>query len=842
MNRNLKENMEIEEGKEDEEFEEGKEDEEIEEDMEYEEDEEIEEDIGNNRMIEIITESFEDDIINDDIVDIDITGIDHNEVKLEIQSPVVGNTVSTEERVTIIEDLVKNIKQIPDDSINNFFTDLQLFEPTTSIGNNLILILFYPPTNCMFTNESFGNKTGKLLTNYFDLKRLSLIDVIPYLHIEASGKFDQKMFYKLYITNTEFRNVLNTFVIKCLLLEIKMNKNKKFIVYLGGKVPYNIFWNCFNILIKSSSSLFKKLDDVNVGCDVILTPVEVIQNNNRTVLYTYKGIHPSAGMMNPQASELVRKDLLSLKVLNKIAEECSSVLQCDFIQECKDKFEKYIDVEDKEITEKYNKIKDYFITKQEILGIKLDKIIAYYPSFLYITSTNHIDCAVNVKISYPSIIGIKAVIYVLSGSIDCDMFLENLKDLLSNSIHNNLLDPAIKKVAVTYMLKLDSGLSILGSTTKYKMFLENLKDLLSNSIHNLLDPAIKKVAVTYMLKNNSGLNILGSTTNYNMFLENLKDLLSNSIINNNLIDPAIKKVIVTNMLKNNSGLSILGSTTNYKMFLENLSDAMEIGIPVDRYLMKNNSGISILKTEIKYNIFKRNIVSLGAIDIILVHHLLVKVKGGLPVLSSIEKYKALRDILTSKLQLPKTVTDYNDLISILRSGGIFSSHDSEDRALPDENLLSDNNNNDRDNMLIKNIIEEIKKLDPIEIVTRYSPTQEQLDDNRQQAKQRGIDTREAETKKIDDLNRLEGKEKLEEEQKQSILRALQSKKQDENTTRIQGITSDAWERAKVVSKPKNSDVMKTVDTDDTNKSSLNAKQSFDSKFGEPSSSNKKKKK
>lgn len=67
-------------------------------------------------------------------------------------------------------------------------------------------------------------------------------------------------------------------------------------------------------------------------------------------------------------------------------------------------------------------------------------------------------------------------------------------------------------------------------------------------------------------------------------------------------------------------------------------------------------------------------------------------------------------------------------------------------------------------MLIKNIIEEIKKLDPIEIVTRYSPTQEQLDDNRQQAKQRGIDTREAETKKIDDLNRLEGKEKLEEEQ------------------------------------------------------------------------------
>ena len=746
MNRNLKENMEIEEGKEDEQFEEGKEDEEIEEDMEYEEDEEIEEDIGNNRMIEIITESFEDDIINDDIVDIDITGIDHNEVKLEIQSPVVGNTVSTEERVTIIEDLVKNIKQIPDDSINNFFTDLQLFEPTTSIGNNLILILFYPPTNCMFTNESFGNKTGKLLTNYFDLKRLSLIDVIPYLHIEASGKFDQKMFYKLYITNTEFRNVLNTFVIKCLLLEIKMNKNKKFIVYLGGKVPYNIFWNCFNILIKSSSSLFKKLDDVNVGCDVILTPVEVIQNNNRTVLYTYKGIHPSAGMKNPQASELVRKDLLSLKVLNKIAEECSSVLQCDFIQECKDKFEKYIDVEDKEITEKYNKIKDYFITKQEILGIKLDKIIAYYPSFLYITSTNHIDCAVNVKISYPSIIGIKAVIYVLSGSIDCDMFLENLKDLLSNSIHN-------------------------------------------------------------------------------------------------LIDPAIKKVIVTNMLKNNSGLSILGSTTNYKMFLENFSDAMEIGIPVDRYLMKNNSGISILKTEIKYNIFKRNIVSLGAIDIILVHHLLVKVKGGLPFLSSIEKYKALREILiTSKLQLPKTVTDYNDLISILRSGGIFSSHDSEDRALPDENLLSDNNNNDRDNMLIKNIIEEIKKLDPIEIVTRYSPTQEQLDDNRQQAIQRGIDTREAETKKIDDLNRLEGKEKLEEEQKQSILRALQSKKQDENTTRIQGITSDAWERAKVMSKPKNSDVMKTVDTDDTNKSSLNAKQSFDSKFGEPSSSNKKKKK
>ena len=119
-------------------------------------------------------------------------------------------------------------------------------------------------------------------------------------------------------------------------------------------------------------------------------------------------------------------------------------------------------------------------------------------------------------------------------------------------------------------------------------------------------------------------------------------------------------------------------------------------------------------------------------------------------------------------------------------------------------------------MLIKNIIEEIKKLDPIEIVTRYSPTQEQLDDNRQQAIQRGIDTREAETKKIDDLNRLEGKEKLEEEQKQSILRALQSKKQDENTTRIQGITSDAWERAKVMSKPKNSDVMKTVDTDDTN--------------------------
>ena len=125
MNRN-EENMEIEEGKEDEEFEEGKEDEEIEEDMEYEEDEEIEEDIGNNRMIEIITESFEDDIINDDIVDIDITGIDHNEVKLEIQSPVtklVGNTVSTEERFTIISDLVTKIKQIDDSSIKDFFTD-----------------------------------------------------------------------------------------------------------------------------------------------------------------------------------------------------------------------------------------------------------------------------------------------------------------------------------------------------------------------------------------------------------------------------------------------------------------------------------------------------------------------------------------------------------------------------------------------------------------------------------------------------------------------------------------------------------------------------------------------
>ena len=63
-----------------------------------------------------------------------------------------------------------------DGKLNDFFKDLVEFRPTTVIGSVVCFILFYPPTKCLITKDSLGNKTGRYsLILYYLKNSLSFI-------------------------------------------------------------------------------------------------------------------------------------------------------------------------------------------------------------------------------------------------------------------------------------------------------------------------------------------------------------------------------------------------------------------------------------------------------------------------------------------------------------------------------------------------------------------------------------------------------------------------------------------------------------------------------------------
>ncbi len=124
----------------------------------------------------------------------------------------LSNAVTRDEVIDTLSTEGSNFDSVT----SKFFKQLKLFKPTTTIGHNLLMILFYPPTNCKVSKESFGNKTGVLLSNFFELSQISLIDVIPYLHKVLSKSFKQKVFHDTYNNNAVFNKSFTQFIVNCL--------------------------------------------------------------------------------------------------------------------------------------------------------------------------------------------------------------------------------------------------------------------------------------------------------------------------------------------------------------------------------------------------------------------------------------------------------------------------------------------------------------------------------------------------------------------------------------------------------------------------------------------------
>ena len=51
------------------------------------------------------------------------------------------------------------------------------------------MLLYYPPTACLGTGATLGNDTGRELGKILDIEEVSVIEQLPYVHKEASGRF-----------------------------------------------------------------------------------------------------------------------------------------------------------------------------------------------------------------------------------------------------------------------------------------------------------------------------------------------------------------------------------------------------------------------------------------------------------------------------------------------------------------------------------------------------------------------------------------------------------------------------------------------------------------------------
>ena len=52
------------------------------------------------------------------------------------------------------------------------------------------MLLYYPPTACLGTGATLGNDTGRELGKILDnIDEVSVIEQLPYVHKEASGRF-----------------------------------------------------------------------------------------------------------------------------------------------------------------------------------------------------------------------------------------------------------------------------------------------------------------------------------------------------------------------------------------------------------------------------------------------------------------------------------------------------------------------------------------------------------------------------------------------------------------------------------------------------------------------------
>ena len=735
--------------------------------------------------------------------------------------PYVGD------RKQIIAALDDVINKSKDNSIIEFFKELKLFYPTTTIGNNLIFILFYPPTNCLISNNSFGNKTGNLLSKYFDLANVSLIDVIPYLHIRKSSDFDQNRFFQLYTNDTAFQDAINLFVIQCLQLEIMDKDNDQRILFLGGKVSSSIFWNCVKNYL--DPSLVNILGNIDLGFDVIITPLLIKISPTRTVtLYAFKGIHPSSGMMNPKASKIVRKDLLVLKVLLQIVKESVSN-NTDFIEVVRVQFQEQMEKEAKLILENYKKISDHFVTCEDTLGIKLVEMKKQYPSFVYITSIDHINAAVILKTRNPNV-GIKVLKYVLNGSIDSAYLNEFVRNILHESeptqnipkkiinkiigsclLHvlsssqklnefiDNLKDAALHIPREIYdcMISVTSGLSILGSHQRYMDFKDNLKDA---ALH------IPREIYDCMISVRSGLSILGSHQRYMDFKDNLKDAALH-----------IPREIYDFMISVASGLSILGSHQRYMDFKYNLKDeAVHIPPTIYDCMIRNkfnrNYFVSILGWHQRYMDFKDNIKDAGVHFPLAVYDIMIKHKSGLPIFGSNEDYNVLKDNLKdAKLNiLPRSI--YNIMITKKKGFAILRS--SEKYNVLKENLADLKSRKQHSPEIYNYIISDVNYFWILASHERYSNAlkmekkaieyelQLQLDLTRQEHIDRGVVARKAQKKEEDDQNLLVGEAKVEADRNREIQNELENERLDARAAIIKNISSSAWEDAKNVKRKK----------------------------------------
>ena len=700
--------------------------------------------------------------------------------------PYVGD------RKQIIAALDDVINKSKDNSIIEFFKELKLFYPTTTIGNNLIFILFYPPTNCLISNNSFGNKTGNLLSKYFDLANVSLIDVIPYLHIRKSSDFDQNRFFQLYTNDTAFQDAINLFVIQCLQLEIMDKDNDQRILFLGGKVSSSIFWNCVKNYL--DPSLVNILGNIDLGFDVIITPLLIKISPTRTVtLYAFKGIHPSSGMMNPKASKIVRKDLLVLKVLLQIVKESVSN-NTDFIEVVRVQFQEQMEKEAKLILENYKKISDHFVTCEDTLGIKLVEMKKQYPSFVYITSIDHINAAVILKTRNPNV-GIKVLKYVLNGSIDSAYLNEFVRNILHESeptqnipkeminkiigsclLHvlsssqklnefiDNLKDAALHIPREIYdcMISVTSGLSILGSHQRYMDFKDNLKDA---ALH------IPREIYDFMISVASGLSILGSHQRYMDFKDNLKDAALH-------IPPTIYDCMIRNKFNRNYFVSILGWHQRYMDFKDNIKDAgVHFPLAVYDIMIKHKSGLAIFGSNEDYNVLKNNLKD-AKLNILprSIYNIMITKKKGFAILRSSEKYNVLKENLADlKSRKQHSPEIYNYIISDVNYFWILASHERYSNAL------------------------KMEKKSPTAIEYEL---QLQLDLTRQEHIDRGVVARKAQKKEEDDQNLLVGEAKVEADRNREIQNELENERLDARAAIIKNISSSAWEDAKNVKRKK----------------------------------------
>ena len=291
-------------------------------------------------------------------------------------------------RRTVIDQLAFKLNAIAqnDEYVEKLMQGMNKFYTTTKPGNAELFVLFFPPSTCKDTNQTFGNQTGnELKKSGIDIENVSVIEIFPFYHTTAANKFDQKLFSKLYKKNEEFQNAINKYFTDCFKIEMKATEleNQKKTVYIGGQQAQKVYREAL------VDNLVPREPEQEGEISLLYSSWKVSTNEatERTIdIYAMEAVHPSYHLVKARqkdASELYRQTMDIYIALHKRNTDGTPMKES-------------LDDRQNAAVEMYKAVvnllkEENWITEEDALKFR--------PSCLHTTSLNNIERARNVLIA-----------------------------------------------------------------------------------------------------------------------------------------------------------------------------------------------------------------------------------------------------------------------------------------------------------------------------------------------------------------------------------------------------------------------------------------------------------